>query len=245
MFRFGNAISWGLFALLLAGCPAQDDTPAPMSTPDMGTTPEIDSGPEPDQSDPSLPTEIRIEPSPVVVTVNSTQKLEASAYNDAGEIVSSGPFEWTSSDTAVAEVTPTGTVIARTFGTAEVTATLGDLSAVVEVTVRGNPVAAIELSPGSRSVTVGDRIQMVAILKDAGQADIDDPREITWTSSDDAIATVSETGNVLAVAEGDATITAGCEGVEATAAIEVRPPCLLYTSPSPRDATLSRMPSSA
>jgi len=32
--------------------------------------------------------------------------------------------------------------------------------------------------------------------------------EITWTSSDDTVATVSETGLVTAVAEGSATITA-------------------------------------
>ena len=34
-------------------------------------------------------------------------------------------------------------------------------------------------------------------------------------------------------------------GVTILAKIEGRNPCLLYTSPSPRDATLSRMPSSA
>ena len=33
--------------------------------------------------------------------------------------------------------------------------------------------------------------------------------------------------------------------ITATAQMNARKPCLLYTSPSPRDATLSRMPSSA
>ena len=36
---------------------------------------------------------------------------------------------------------------------------------------------------------------------------------------------------------------AAATGAAATAAVAM--PCLLYTSPSPRDATLSRMPSSA
>ena len=36
-----------------------------------------------------------------------------------------------------------------------------------------------------------------------------------------------------------------CHGTSATTEPPNRPPCLLYTSPSPRDATLSRMPSSA
>ena len=34
-------------------------------------------------------------------------------------------------------------------------------------------------------------------------------------------------------------------GVQETAEFKLYPDCLLYTSPSPRDATLSRMPSSA
>ena len=46
---------------------------------------------------------------------------------------------------------------------------------------------------------------------------------------------------------GDAVRAAGCKTlvIETSVAPNKFPPCLLYTSPSPRDATLSRMPSSA
>ena len=46
-------------------------------------------------------------------------------------------------------------------------------------------------------------------------------------------------GNTVVVVEHDADTLLSCDHL-----IEVGP-CLLYTSPSPRDATLSRMPSSA
>ena len=47
------------------------------------------------------------------------------------------------------------------------------------------------------------------------------------------------TNSVVAVMDGnEPTVIANQEGDRTT-------PCLLYTSPSPRDATLSRMPSSA
>ena len=49
---------------------------------------------------------------------------------------------------------------------------------------------------------------------------------------------VTEIGQVLSVGDGIARIY----GLDSVQAGEI---CLLYTSPSPRDATLSRMPSSA
>ena len=48
-------------------------------------------------------------------------------------------------------------------------------------------------------------------------------------------------GELFAIAAPDAPTPA----VESGAAADPTPTCLLYTSPSPRDATLSRMPSSA
>ena len=40
-------------------------------------------------------------------------------------------------------------------------------------------------------------------------------------------------------------ITGASQGIGKATAIEAAKACLLYTSPSPRDAQLSRMPSSA
>ena len=44
---------------------------------------------------------------------------------------------------------------------------------------------------------------------------------VTWTSSNNAVATVDENGKVTAVAAGDATITASCDGKEVTCAVKV------------------------
>jgi uncharacterized protein YjdB len=174
--------------------------------------------------DPLAAVELVMEPASLTMVVDSTTKLEAKTVNSAGETVYSGPFEWASSNADVVEVTEIGFLIARGFGTSDVTATYGDLSGSALITVQGNAVAEIEVTPSSRSLTVGDVLQMVAILKDENQADIDDPRMTEWTSSDEAVASVDSSGLVRAAAEGEAEIKVVCEGVEATATIEVRPP---------------------
>lgn len=58
--------------------------------------------------------------------------------------------------------------------------------------------------------------QLAATLSPAGATGT-----VTWTSSDDTIATVSATGLVTAVGIGTATITASCEGFTDTCAVEV------------------------
>ena len=58
--------------------------------------------------------------------------------------------------------------------------------------------------------------QLTATLAPAGATGT-----ITWTSSDDTVATVSNAGLVTAVAIGNAVITATCEGFTATCAVEV------------------------
>ena len=64
--------------------------------------------------------------------------------------------------------------------------------------------------------------------------------------NDPSIATYSN-GKITGVAEGSTTLTASLYGLTAAdmPTINVYRCCLLYTSPSPRDGLLSRMPSSA
>src|SRR5262245_6577483 len=61
-------------------------------------------------------------------------------------------------------------------------------------------VSVVELSPGRDTLTyVGKTRQLSAVVKDASGATLSG-RTITWTSSNTAVATVSPTGLVTAVA---------------------------------------------
>ena len=63
--------------------------------------------------------------------------------------------------------------------------------------------------------------QLTATLNMSDETTQDVTSTATWTSSDEAVATVSTGGLVTAVAEGSATITAAASGQSGTCAVTV------------------------
>jgi len=85
------------------------------------------------------------------------------------------------------------------------------------------PVATVTVAPASATIAPEATLQLEATARDAGGAALSG-RDITWSSSDNSIATVSSDGLVTGVAAGSATITAASEGKNGTATIEVEVP---------------------
>jgi parallel beta-helix repeat protein len=85
------------------------------------------------------------------------------------------------------------------------------------------PVASVSVSPATASVAVGKIIQLTATLKDAN-GNVLTGRTVTWSSSNDAVAATSVSGQVLGKAAGSVTITATSEGKSGTAAVSVTAP---------------------
>ena len=117
-------------------------------------------------------------------------------------------ISWESSDATVASVGSSGVVRGNAEGTATITASAGDASATCEVTVSA---VTVTLSQTEATIEKGETITLTAEASDGGT--------ITWKSSDETVATVSD-GVVTAVAEGTATITAS-RGSAGSATCEV------------------------
>ncbi|UCF20661.1 MAG: Ig-like domain-containing protein, partial [Gemmatimonadota bacterium] len=140
---------------------------------------------------------------------------------DAAGAACGGTVTWSSSNGAAATVSATGLVTGVDAGGATITATAGSASGTASITVQA-AVAAVDVTPAAQTVGVGATVQLTATPED----DAGNPlpgRTVTWSSSDDGVATVSATGLVTGVALGAATITATSEGVSGTAAITVIP----------------------
>jgi hypothetical protein len=84
-------------------------------------------------------------------------------------------------------------------------------------------VTSVVVAPSSASMPIGASTQLTATPRDATGNALTD-RVVTWASDDSAVATVSATGLVAAVALGSAMITATSDGTSGTAAITVTAP---------------------
>jgi PKD repeat protein len=82
--------------------------------------------------------------------------------------------------------------------------------------------ASVEVTPASGTVPAGGTLQLTATVRD--QAGNVIGRPVTWTSSNDQVATVSGSGLVVAASAGSATMTATADGVNGSSAITVTPP---------------------
>lgn len=83
------------------------------------------------------------------------------------------------------------------------------------------PVATVEISPAEATLGPSETVQLAATAKDAGGTVLSD-HDAEWSTSEAAVATVSETGMVTGVADGEAVITAVIEGKSGSAAITVQ-----------------------
>lgn len=112
---------------------------------------------------------------------------------------------FTSSNSSVATVDLYGKVTAVGAGTASITATTNYwTTATCQVTVNPTLATSISLNQTSMNLPIGSSQKLTATVLPAGTSD----KSVTWTSSDESIATVDANGNVTGVASGLATITA-------------------------------------
>src|SRR5512135_172425 len=161
---------------------------------------------------------VAITPPSSSVNTGATTTLTGAAFDAGGGPLPGRVFAWSSASPGIAAVTSLGVVHGVAPGTATITGTSEGKSATATVTVVLAPVASVTITPASATVGLGGSLQLAATVKDAGGNTLTG-RAVTWQSSNSLAVTVSGTGLVRGVGQGDATITATSEGVSGTAAI--------------------------
>lgn len=125
---------------------------------------------------------------------------------------------WSSDNEEVAKVDQNGLVTAVGKGTANITATAGGQSASCAVTVNA-PLKGIQITGERDTIKKGDK-EKLSVVYDP--EDTTDDTTVTWSSDNEKVATVDQTGLVTAVADGTANIKAKVGTLEATYAITVQ-----------------------
>lgn len=169
------------------------------------------------------------------VLVGSTVQLEVTLVCHHGDTLTDRTITWQSSNPAIALVSSAGVVTGVSSGVAAITATSEGVTASAGVAVLA-PVDAVTIEPAVVTLDINETVQLAAALRDPGGVVLNRP--IVWATTNAAIATVTSTGLVTAVATGAAEITASAEGKTGIAAITVRV-AVNSVSVTPETATVS------
>lgn len=174
------------------------------------------------------------------ISPGGTVQLSAVPRDAQGNSLTDRLVAWSSTNTSVATVSTGGLVTAVAVGgpvTIVATSEGQDGSAIV--TVIPPPVATVSVAPAAPTLTPGAVVTLVPTLRDASGNTLTG-RAVTWTTSNNGVATVSGAGLVTAVAVGGpVTITATSEGQNGTAAVSVVAPTVTTVSVSPAVTTVA------
>ena len=151
--------------------------------------------------------------------LGQTAQLAVEVREQAGRAMAEALVSWASGDTLVAAVDSAGLVTAMGGGTTTVSATAGEVSGAVVVTVT-QATGSVVVTPASGAVALGDTLRLAAEAFDENGHRVDGAA-FAWSSSDASVATVDDAGLVRARSEGTATITAAAGNVRGAAEITV------------------------
>jgi alpha-tubulin suppressor-like RCC1 family protein len=149
---------------------------------------------------------LQVAPAYLALDPGDTATFTATARNAAGQVLAGIAIAWTSSDTAVASVGPTGLVRGVAAGTATIRATAELDTGTARVTVLAHS-AGVRLVPASATLVPGGSLPLAVLPRDPSGPFVE-PTSVVWSSSDTFTVRVSPDGTVSAVREGAAWVVA-------------------------------------
>ena len=157
---------------------------------------------------------VTVEPSAAEIIKGETVSLSAAVLPENAEITT---VQWSSSNEDIATVDSKGTVTGVGTGAVTILAEAGGKWGSCDVTVLPVSVESVTVSPESLEMRIGE----VSMLSASVLPEDAEDRSVVWSSSDELVATVSETGEVTAVGAGNAKITAASGEISGECSVTV------------------------
>ena len=174
---------------------------------------------------------IVVSPTNPSIPVGATLQFTASGYyNDQTNSDITTQVTWSSSNTSVATINSSGLATAIAVGTTTITASSSmsnsytgesPTSESTILTVTPAALLSISITPANSTIPLGTTQQFIASGTYSDGTNYDISTQVSWSSSDPSVATVSGSGLVTAFAAGTATVTATFESISGSAAVTV------------------------
>ena len=173
-----------------------------------------------------------ISPSSATLAIAESQQLSVTGlYSDNSNEVLDTLVTWESSDSSIANISTSGVVLAVSGGTSSITASLGEVSEIVQITVLQD-LGSITITPITSTLKVSETVQLTAtnIFPNGTTQDI--TSLVSWSVANSEVFEVSDTGLVTALSTGTAAVSATYEGLSTQQNISVKALTALAISPT-------------
>lgn len=174
-------------------------------------------------------TVVVVSPNAPTAQLGDTVQFSAVALNVLGDTVPAS-FTWATSIPGVATVNESGLAVVTGVGVTTITADMGVLFGTTTLAGLALPIVSVTVSPNNPSAQVGDTVQFSAVAEDALSQEV--TTGFTWTSSDESVATIDPSGQVIVVGPGSAEIKATADGVTGSSVLSSVAPTPLLTRPA-------------
>ena len=185
---------------------------------------------------------VTVSPATTTLRLTNQKVFTATAKNAAGSVITGRTFRWSSSNSSIASVDQTGNVIALTPGNVVIAADADGIIGNASLTVTNIPIGACSLSPTTQKVTVTAQAQPVITLRDTANNVLSNTgRTLTWSSDNEVVATVSNSGVITSRKAGTARITASpieYPNITCTTTLEAVDPRIVSATITPRTGSL-------
>lgn len=183
---------------------------------------------------------ITVTPSSQNVPIGLTRQFVATGIYTAGPTKNlTAEVTWASSTPAFSSITAGGLATALTRGTTTITATQGSVTGSAQLTVVGEALVSIAVTPANPNISLGNTQQMVATGTYTNATSKAITGQVVWTSSNTSRATVTGVGLVSSVAEGSVTISAALGSVSGSTTLTIGSISLVSIAIAPTAPTIA------
>ncbi len=164
---------------------------------------------------------VTVSPAADTLAPGDTLRLASAAFDANGHEIEKPLLSWSSSDPAVATVDTLGLVKAVSPGVADILATSGSATGRMTILVVIPAATEINLTPDTVEFgALGDTVRLAAEVLDQFGRVVEDAA-VSWSSSDETVATVDRDGLVTSADEGTTNITASSGAASGAAVVLV------------------------
>jgi uncharacterized protein YjdB len=177
---------------------------------------------------------------PSIVKGSTLQFTAMGMYSDGSTQNLTDKAIWTSSNAAAAVVSYTGLASGVATGSSTIQAAMGSVARSTTLTVTAAVLSSIAVTPANPSISDGTTQQFTVTgsYSDGSTQTLTD--SVTWRSSNNSVATISNTGLASSVGSGNSTIQAALGSVTGSATLTVTSATLSSITVTPANSSIAK-----